>query len=79
MVHGHETPSHCPACYSPRVACILYGLPDFSPELERDMNAGRVVLGGCSVFEDSPEWQCMACRHRWGRLEGADPLMEDFS
>jgi hypothetical protein len=26
-----------------------------------DMEAGRVVLGGCCVTEDDPKWQCADC------------------
>ena len=28
----------------------------------------RAVLGGCIVFEDSRQWECLGCRHRWGEL-----------
>jgi hypothetical protein len=73
MATRPEIPSECPACHEPRVATILYGLPDFSPELERELDAGRVVLGGCCVFGDDPEWQCLGCGHRWGHLEWPDP------
>jgi ribosomal protein L37AE/L43A len=54
-------PRKCPACGSARVARILYGLPAFSKRLEADMNAARVVLGGCCVTDDDPSWQCADC------------------
>ena len=66
----------CPACHSPRVARILYGLPHFTPELERDLDEQRVVLGGCVVFDDSLQWHCVACGHRWGHLQGLPPPPE---
>jgi hypothetical protein len=52
----------------------MYGLPEFSPELERELDEGRVVLGGCCVFGDDPEWQCTDCGHRWGRVEWPETL-----
>jgi hypothetical protein len=55
------------------VATILYGLPHFSPELERELDERRVVLGGCVVFDDSPRRQCADCGHQWGRVELGPP------
>jgi hypothetical protein len=50
------------------VARILYGLPHFTPELDRELEEGRVVLGGCIVSEDSCQWECLGCHHRWNEL-----------
>lgn len=55
-------PRKCPACGSSRMAEILYGLPALSVKLEKDLNAGRIVLGGCCVTDDDPEWQCADCQ-----------------
>jgi hypothetical protein len=52
---------------------ILYGLPTAGEELQRDLDEGRIVLGGCCVFEDSRQWQCLACRHEWGDLAWLSP------
>ena len=54
-------PQSCPACGSPRIARILYGLPDFSKDLEEALSEGTVTLGGCVVTGDDPEWECLAC------------------
>jgi hypothetical protein len=56
----------CPVCESSHIAKIEYGLPDFSEELERELDAKRVVLGGCVVTGDDPQWHCNECHHRWG-------------
>jgi ribosomal protein L37AE/L43A len=58
----------CPACGAARVARILYGLPAGGPRLERDLAAGRIVLGGCCVSEGMPLWRCAVCGHEWGSL-----------
>ncbi len=63
-------PNKCPACHAATVAPILYGMPDFSPELKRDREARRAVLGGCCVTEDDPEWECTACEARIYRKGG---------
>src|SRR5882672_1624325 len=56
----------CPACGSLQVAEVVYGLPMLD-QLRPDLEAGRVILGGCCLFEDSPQWKCHACGHEWGR------------
>lgn len=43
------------------MASIQYGLPVRSPELERELRLGKVVLGGCVFFSDLPAWQCTQC------------------
>ena len=54
-------PRKCPMCGSVRIASILYGYPAFSEELQKDMDEGRVVLGGCCVTDDDPVWECVDC------------------
>jgi hypothetical protein len=57
----------CPACGSAEVAGIQYGLPLFTAELNADLDAGRVVLGGCCIGGDDPAWVCRECKHHWGQ------------
>ena len=58
-------PEKCPACGAVAVASIQYGYPDMSdPRLKRDLEAGRVVLGGCCISDDDPAWQCTGCGAR---------------
>jgi hypothetical protein len=54
-------PAKCPKCGSAKVARILYGYPHMSEDLERDMNEGKIVLGGCCEESIDPSWQCTAC------------------
>jgi hypothetical protein len=73
--HAHEgrgistTPTpgitdRCPRCGSPSLARILYGLPAFTRRLEEDLDAGRVVLGGCVIGEDPPDSELRRLRDR---------------
>ncbi len=53
----------CPRCHSDEVLPIVYGLP--GPELAEESMKGRLVLGGCMVWPESPDRQCAACHHSW--------------
>lgn len=55
----------CPRCGSNKVASIIYGLPVWSPQLEKADREGRIIMGGCCMTADDPDSQCLSCRHRW--------------
>ena len=55
----------CPECDSVKIAQILYGLPAFDEKLEQDLEAGKVVLGGCNVTGEDPSWHCNDCEFEW--------------
>lgn len=56
---ANQKPARCPECGSRRIVDILYGYP----ALELLEAAGReeIVLGGCVIDDDMPQWQCVAC------------------
>ena len=56
-----QKPSVCPECQAEQIGTLLYGLPVFSPELESDIESGKVILAGHAVTEDAPHWQCHVC------------------
>jgi hypothetical protein len=33
----------------------------FTPKLAEDLEAGRVILGGCILTGDDPFWRCTQC------------------
>lgn len=49
----------CPSCGSREAVEIVYGLPDL--ELGRSAERGEVVLGGCVIGPESPEYECRSC------------------
>jgi hypothetical protein len=61
-----DRPKHRPKCGLNKVVSILYGLPMFDEELERKLDAGEIVLGGCCVFGNDPTWRSVSCGHQWG-------------
>ena len=46
MIRVKRKPRKCPQCGSAKIADILYGLPIFSPELEKELKDGKIELGG---------------------------------
>ncbi len=62
-----ESPGYpqCPRCGSQAIAVVLWGEP--SPDVEADILAGRLVLGGCVVEADPPTHQCTACGLEFAR------------
>jgi hypothetical protein len=53
----------CPECGAEGMP-IIYGMP--GPELFDDEAAGQVVLGGCEVSEENPNWACKGpVQHCW--------------
>lgn len=56
---------YCPKCKSTSVAKILYGLVAMDDELERDLQLGRVYLGGCEDEAGAPNLHCNSCGHEF--------------
>jgi len=54
-------PVMCPTCGGKPVARIQRGMPNYSQKLMDDLAAGKVVLGGCVVTDDDPQWKCTQC------------------
>lgn len=58
--------NRCPNCNSKNVAEILYGLPIYSKELEKKLEKGKIILGGCCITNNSPLFHCNDCSKEWG-------------
>lgn len=52
----------CPKCGEGKLAEILYGMPIMDSELERALEAGEIVLGGCVITDEDPHWECLKCK-----------------
>ena len=64
--NGWQKPLVCPNCGSKSIARIQWGRPAWSEDLRRKLEAGSVVLGGCSVSVESRRWRCRSCRYEFG-------------
>ena len=54
-------PRKCPNCGFKPLGNILYGYPIFDEKLKKDLESGKVVLGGCCIGGLDPAWQCSKC------------------
>jgi predicted nucleic-acid-binding Zn-ribbon protein len=61
LYDSRTRPKQCPACGCHKVALIQYGLPAFDDEMNRQLEAGKIVLGGCCISDCDPKWQCVEC------------------
>jgi len=56
----------CPKCKtSDAVVSIMYGMP--GPEMQNEYNEGKIKLGGCMTYENSPHYHCNECKYEWER------------
>ena len=59
----------CPECKSKNVALILWGLQEMTESLTKELDQGKITLGGCLVSDHDPKWECNNCHHKWGERE----------
>ncbi len=55
----------CPFCGSKKIAYIQYGPIGFTPKLSKALDEKRVIIGGCTITGDDPEWHCWDCKAYW--------------
>ncbi|KFI58000.1 Zn-ribbon protein [Bifidobacterium choerinum] len=57
----------CPKCVSHHVASILYGMPAFSEDLQRELDEGTMTLGGCDIdiYHPMPNYRCNDCGYKF--------------
>ena len=61
----------CPFCGSKNIAEYLYGLPCFNEALEKDLEAKRIILGGCMIDGSEPSYHCNDCERDFGYRDDA--------
>lgn len=69
-------PRRCTACLARTIAPVLYGMPAIDEQMERDVDEGRLVLGGCLIGFDDPAWSCTTCGAPIKRPCGGDDPWE---
>jgi len=58
----------CPKCKSNNVAQIFWGYANIE-SMEESLEKKEIVLGGCMVTDNDPEWECNDCGNRWGHRD----------
>ena len=41
--------------------------------MERNLDKGKVVLGGCYVTDDDPDRHCNDCENEWNKTDNYNP------
>lgn len=72
-----EKQKKCPKCGSTNVAYILYGLLAPSDELDKQLDQGKVRLGGCESDSGNTNWHCNECDNEWGGWYKEPPQLTD--
>ena len=63
-------PKRCPRCGSTDAVPIIYGYPDV--ELGMAAERGEIVLGGCLIGDESPDFECRGCGNPLPWIAGGD-------
>ena len=58
----------CPKCGSKNIGIYIYGLLLFSDELLKEVDSGKIILGGCCIMDDAPKYHCNACNEDFGYI-----------
>ncbi len=64
-------PGKCPSCGFKPMGVILYGMPIPTEQYYRDVESGKLIVGGCSLTDDDPKWECRNCGQQIFKKETA--------
>lgn len=65
IIQVRRKPLKCKHCGG-KVLPVVYGLP--APMLLEAAERGELILGGCCIFPENPDYQCPICGQRYARL-----------
>ena len=55
----------CPTCNQKTGVEIVYGMP--SEELAKQAELGEIVIGGCVIEPNQPNYRCLSCGFEWDK------------
>ncbi len=58
---SNKPKAKCSKCDSEKIARIIYGMQMYSEKLEKQLERGTVVIGGCCVTNNDPNYECIDC------------------
>ena len=66
VIEVHRKPIKCKRCRG-KVLNVQYGEP--GKEMMEAAEKGEIILGGCCISQESPDYQCSSCGQRYRRME----------
>ena len=57
----------CPRCGSKQTAKILWGMPSYDENLQKQLDNKEITLGGCCITENNPTHHCFSCENDFGK------------
>ena len=54
----------CPKCNSTNIAIYIYGYSGVG-KFKKNVDAGKIVLGGHNTSKSKPDYHCNKCQHEW--------------
>ena len=77
-IYAKRKPYKCSKYGEKPVARIQYGYPIGNEQLNMDMAAGKIVLGGCMMDTTNPHWQCSFCNLPIYREQDKEDIEQAF-
>lgn len=74
IIKDRDKKRYCPICGTLSALPIQYGYPT-QIAIDR-VKRGEIILGGCNLDSDSPQWMCTTCHHTW-RTTGESKLWSE--
>ena len=59
----------CPSCKSKNTCFIFWGYPGDMEWYLQAIAKKEIVPGGCNLGNNDPKWECIDCKHRWGKRD----------
>lgn len=71
IIRKRKPGKKCPRCGNTNTGKILYGMPHYTEELERQERLHEIYIGGCCITGHDPRYHCFNCQKNFG----ADPII----
>ena len=66
----------CTSCNSKNTCPIFWGYPGDMEWYLEAVAKKEIALGGCTVSDNDPKWECNDCSWRWGKREDEEDEWE---
>ncbi len=59
----------CQSCKSKNTCLIFWGYPGDMEQYLENISKKEIAVGGCTVSDNDPKWECTDCKWRWGKRD----------